>query len=1114
MAERRLAFGLIIGMILTAGAVLGLPLSGMNLGPVALANHPSPSGSPHASCLDVSPETDLNPVGTTHTVTATLRQGTPFDPVTQTGPRCPGGGRTPTSSNPSAGDEPGATTVNATSPVQVNFEVTGPSDPDGGYSPETPDLTCTIQTGSSSCDSNGYPGFAPGTDTIRGWVAAHPRDENEGRVPGSEEAPPQLGGDEPDTTDVVEKTWQAVSANTLDCGPEEDTNPSGNPHPITCTVTGQSLQGVAIDAEATGANDPDSANTPVSPDFSCVTNASGTCSFIHGPGGTGSTNAPGTTTYRAWIDQDNSNGTIEADPNEQLGDDDGDGTDVVTKTWGASRLDCSPETDRNPSGTSHSITCLAQAEGGAVVAGAEVDVEATGTNDPDNGNTVESPDFTCTTLSNGTCFIVHGPGGVGSSNSAGTTTYRAWIDLDKNNSTMTGDDAIDLDEQRAEPTDTTEPDNTDVVEKIWIASRLDCNPEADTNPAQTAHTVTCRATDQLNAGVSGMSIDVEATGANDPDNANSPTTPDFSCTTGSTGECSFIHGPGGRGTTTAFGRTLYRAWIDADGNDATTEADTAEGRDETVGASPNPSPSPTGTTTPAPGPTAGTPTPTPTSAAAGARLAQQTQSPSPTPTQGSPSPTPTRTATPGPTPTGTPAPTGPGSRAEPDDTDVVEKNWSAVPTRLASVPETDSAPVGSCNAFTITATDASNNPVVGVVVDVEQRHERSDNATANDEPNVTFCRPGDTDGPNPSDVDTTRGDLAPGTDGTNGGEAEQTTDVNGKVTIGVRVAPASGSNGTGNVLVSFFFENEDNDDPDTGEPQDTSTKTWVPSQARTIDCKPENATNRVDTEHVVTCTVHDVNGQPADDEGVTFTEEGPGTFVSDSQVNTNSQGVARATVTSDARGDQTITGTLTTATEGEPDTDECERAANDPAGAPAGVCADTVNKEWRPAPRVESGPCKNFRQDSRTDRPGGGQVIVGTPGNDRLIGTPGNDVICGLGGRDTIDGNAGNDVIAGAGGKDNITGGKGRDRITGGSGNDDVKGSGGNDRISGRGGNDILNGGAGGDDLFGNGGDDALRGGPGPDRLDGGTGDDVLNGGGGRDACSGGGGSDALRRCE
>ena len=1171
----------------------------------AAANHPSDS------CLDVSPETASNPTGTSHTVTATLRQGDTSVPVA---PSCPG------SSSDAPANEP--TQAATGGPVVVNFEVSGANDVNGdGDGTGSPDFTCTIPSGQSSCTMPAYVGVNPGEDTIRGWINGHPVDADEPQDPSDEERASPLG-DEPDSTDVVTKTWVGGDATNLDCSPEQDTNAAGDAHTVTCTArnsTGGFVQDAHVDAEATGVNNPDGNDSTANPDFTCTTDENGTCSFTHGPGGTGTTGSQGTTTYRAWIDSDNDNATFEGDAAETRAENDSDNTDVVEKNWTAAPLNCSPEDDLNPTGTNHTITCSfrnendqltanqrihaeatgandpdgnntptspdfecttrsddplttadetgtctfthgpggnartgrtgcsapcnntdatgtttyrawvdtdndagtfngdategvdenttpgAQAEGdrtdvvqkrwtaghidcvpetdtnpagaahsvtceaktsaGATVAGVNIDAEATGANDPDGTNSTTTPDFTCTTESTGRCSFTHGPGGVGTTSAGGTTTYRAWIDIDDNSATQGEWDTPDMTETQVEGTDVGEPDNTDVVSKTWIASRLDCTPESDTNPAETAHTISCNATDSSGVPQAGIIVDAEATGANDIDGGDSPTSPDFTCTTETSGSCSFTHGPGGRGTTNDFGRTIYRAWIDADNNDATAEADPTEGRDESTSPSPSPTPSPS--------------------------------------------------------PSGTPDPSGPGTRAEPDDTDVVEKNWSAVPTTLQIDPETDSAPVGSCNAYTVTATDAQGAPVQFVVIDVEQRHTSTDNATPSDEPTVSFCTPAETDGPNPSSVDSSRGDLGDGSDGAIGGEADKTTNADGKVSIGIRIAAAQGSDGTGDVLVTAFYENEDNDDPDTGEPQDSATKTWTPSTARTIDCEPESATKRVGNEHSVTCTVRDAAGNPVAGEGVRFTEDGPGDLTSAQEANTDSQGRATVTVSSGEDGTQTVTGILSASTaEG---ADECDKAAGDPEGAPAGACSDAVEVEWRPGARVKSGPCKGFFQGTRSQRSGGGVVLVGTKRAEVLRGTDDDDIICGLGGKDTIigrdgddllhgggandilRGNAGNDVLRGAKGLDTLAGGSGNDRVFGGASDDTLRGGGGRDLLKGQGGKDVLR---------GRSGRDTLKGGKFNDNLNGGPGNDLVDGGPGTDVCRPGPGNDRLRRCE
>lgn len=128
---------------------------------------------------------------------------------------------------------------------------------------------------------------------------------------------------------------------------------------------------------------------------------------------------------------------------------------------------------------------------------------------------------------------------------------------------------------------------------------------------------------------------------------------------------------------------------------------------------------------------------------------------------------------------------------------------------------------------------------------------------------------------------------------------------------------------------------------------------------------------------------------------------------------------------------------------------------------------------------------------------GGGKVITGTAGANRLLGTSGRDVIrCG-GGNDTVVAGGGNDFIDCGSGNDRVDGGAGSDEIRGGSGNDTLTGGAGDDEIFGAGGNDKLSGGAGADELNGGPGVDTLRGDGGPDRLLGAAGRDILYAGAG-----------------
>jgi Ca2+-binding RTX toxin-like protein len=222
----------------------------------------------------------------------------------------------------------------------------------------------------------------------------------------------------------------------------------------------------------------------------------------------------------------------------------------------------------------------------------------------------------------------------------------AWIDEDGLNETVEADRAEGPNESQ-DPGGRTEPDETDVVTKEWVPL-LNCEPETVTLPPGSTHTFTCTVKNAAGAAVPNMNVDVEITGPNDTETptSNSLTSPDLTCTTDVNGSCTFTHGPGGAGTTNATGKTLYRAWIDLDNNNATTsEADQQEGRAETSAPGTVSEPDYTdviesnwSSTAPTPTPTVTrTPTPTPTG----------TSSPTPS---GSPTPTPSSSPTPTPAP--------------------------------------------------------------------------------------------------------------------------------------------------------------------------------------------------------------------------------------------------------------------------------------------------------------------------------------------------------------------------------------------------------------------------------------------------------------------------------
>lgn len=277
----------------------------------------------------------------------------------------------------------------------------------------------------------------------------------------------------------------------LNCHPETSRDRTGTTHSILCQASNDAgrVPGVEVNVEAAGASDTDG-DSPKTPDFFCTTEPNGECTISH----TG--NGAGITTYRAWINadagSDDTYKTVEADPTEgrdhllQPGSrpegshPDGDDTDVLERTWTPARLDCSPET-ANASG-SHTITCTARDTSNALAGGWNIDVEATGPNDPDNSNSLTSPDFTCNTETSGpslgVCSVTHTP----PSPVAGKTTYRAWIDVDNSNATSS---EADTSEGVSTTGSRSEVDDTDVVEATWSGTTSTQSPAPTPTPCPT-----------------------------------------------------------------------------------------------------------------------------------------------------------------------------------------------------------------------------------------------------------------------------------------------------------------------------------------------------------------------------------------------------------------------------------------------------------------------------------------------------------------------------------------------------------------------------------------------------------------------------------------------------
>lgn len=430
--------------------------------------------------------------------------------------------------------------------------------------------------------------------------------------------------------------------------------------------------------------------------------------------------------------------------------------------------------------------------------------------------------------------------------------------------------------------------------------------------------------------------------------------------------------------------------------------------------------------------------------------------------------------------------------------DDIIKVWAGPPASLTMTPESDSAAVGTCNAFTVTLTDSGGQPNEGATVRIIRDH--SNEPAANDAA-LDFCMP----------LSETNPQLAVEGDGlTSEGDDEGSvapTDSAGQVTFGVASAV------TGSEAIRAYFDTNGNGDFDAGEPSDTSIKSWTPA-GKNIDCLPDAATNDAGTVHQIECLVTNELGDPVPGLLVFANEFGPGRFLAaepctvddepfDDCDITNQNGIAEFETTTNIGqlGVQTIIAEI------DPAATDCDEAG--------GNCTDTVTKEWVEPPVVEKGPCRGYTEGStQPDPDGSGQIIVGTQGPDILVGTGEDDIICGLGGNDDIEAGGGGDLVVGNGGNDTLRGNGGSDTLRGNGGTDSISGGAGNDAIEGGDGNDTLRGNGGNDTIEGEAGNDILKGGGGRDNLKGGGGDDDLDGGAGTDVCSGGPGGDAFHSCE
>src|SRR5918996_575740 len=390
--------------------------------------------------LTLTPTADTNPVGTSHTVTATVTNAA------------------------------GGPVANVT----VRFTVTGSVNTSG---------QCTTNT-AGQCDFTYSGPTTPGADAITAFA-----DTNNN---GTQNAGEPVG--------AAEKTWTPGAPATLVLEPAADTNPVGTDHTVTATVRDaftNPTPGITVRFTVTGS---------VSTTGQCTTNTAGQCDFTYsGP------TTPGADAITAFADTNN-NGTQNA----------GEPVGAAEKTWtpGApATLVLEPAADTNPVGTDHTVTATVRDAFTNPTPGITVRFTVTG-----SVNTSGQ----CTTNTAGQCdFTYSGP------TTPGADAITAFADTN-NNGTQNAGEPVGAAEKTCAP---------------GAPATLVLEPAADTNPVGTDHTVTATVRDAFTNPTPGITVRFTVTGSVNTSGQ---------CTTNTTGQCDFTYsGPTtpGADAITAFADT-------------------------------------------------------------------------------------------------------------------------------------------------------------------------------------------------------------------------------------------------------------------------------------------------------------------------------------------------------------------------------------------------------------------------------------------------------------------------------------------------------------------------------------------------------------------------------
>ena len=280
---------------------------------------------------------------------------------------------------------------------------------------------------------------------------------------------------------------------------------------------------------------------------------------------------------------------------------------------------------------------------------------------------------------------------------------------------------------------------------------------------------------------------------------------------------------------------------------------------------------------------------------------------------------------------------------------------SPVVTRITCTPPTQTRPEGGRAEFQCTARNAAGQPLANVVITGDvisgPNVEETLNFTCTTGAQGTTPAPG----ANPTPLAPTVGACGYNDAGANTNQSPPGTD---SVAFCTQVAAPPGQPNTAGC------------DPHELQAQGnaSATVTWVGGASK-ISCTPDGATTTPGSSVLITCTVTDVNNQPAPaGVAVTITKTaGPGTLVQNSaQTNAAGQVTANLTTASNESGQATVTGTIgTTAQSGPGVITNCgnptpgqpnQAPPSGPGAAPAGtVCSDTATVNFT-APTTGPGP--------------------------------------------------------------------------------------------------------------------------------------------------------------